>query len=137
MRKTLLIISILFALSVVNAGSQTAVIDTDSLINEIEVYSDTASVDGVYWDVDEMLPDDEQFDDLQEWESAYSSGIGSIIEGILTIISVVGIVAVIIVIILLILPIVMIVLIIWLWSENRRLKQRLRILEMSKRNHMP
>lgn len=136
MRKTLLIISILFALSVVNAGSQTAVIDTDSLINEIEVYSDTASVDGVYC-VDEMLPDDEQFDDLQEWESAYSSGIGSIIEGVLTIISVVGIVAVVILIILFVLPIVMIVLIIWLWSENRRLKQRLRILEMSKRNHMP
>ena len=141
MRKVLLIFSMVFALSVVNAGAQTVSItlDTDSLINEIEVYSDTASNGAAYWDADDMSPDDE-FEDMQEWEAAYSSGFSSIVEGILTFISVVGIVAVVILIILFVLPIVMIGLIIWLWTQNRHLKERIRILEMNRmnnRNHMP
>ena len=142
MRKVLLIFSMVFALSVINAGAQTfsQSFDTDSLINEIEVYSDTASNGAAYWDADDMSPDDDELEDMQEWEAAYSSGFSSIVEGILTFISVVGIVAVVILIILFVLPIVMIGLIIWLWTQNRHLKERIRILEMNRmnnRNHMP
>ena len=137
-----MIFSMVFALSVVNAGAQTVSItlDTDSLINELVVYSDTAS-NGAYCDADDMSPADEQFENLQEWQTAYSSGFSSIVEGILTFISVVGIVAVVILIILFVLPFVMIGLIIWLWTQNRHLKERIRILEMNNRlnnrNHMP
>ena len=130
MRKVLLIFSMMFVLSVVSAGAQTS--DIDSLINEIEVYSDTASIDEAYWDADDVSDVDDAFEDMQEWEAAYSSGIGGILDGILTFISVVGIVAVIILIILLVLPIVMIALIIWLWTQNRHLKERIRILEMNR-----
>ena len=124
-----MILSMMFALHAVSVEAQTSSENT-LVIDEVELFSDTTSLEE---GLEDPMEDDDYYDGYINEDTQPPMMLSDLFDQILSMAGIVATIVFVVVVILLVLPIVMLVLLIWLWHQNRQLKQRILFLEMQLR----